>query len=185
MQAILNAFWQIALFREGPESLPDSRPMLILAASLYALTDSLIMLSSNLGGRVLAQSWDDFLFLRQLAGLLIPIALDISLLLVSVAATLFYFGNLDRLRQTLTALFGVSTLLQVISWPCFVLLFFENLSVLWALLILALVLVLLWSIAAYGHILSHAISRSFGVGVALAALFFFLNYQMFKLIPDF
>ena len=44
MQAIVNAFWQIALFRQGPDDLPDSRPLLMLASLAYILVDAAIIL---------------------------------------------------------------------------------------------------------------------------------------------
>jgi len=80
---------------------------------------------------------------------------------------------------------GTTAFLQVLTLPCFVLLFYEQFSALWALSILALVVMLLWSIALFGHILSRAIDKPFGFGVVLAMAYFFVNYQMFQLIPDF
>ena len=180
MLALLNAFWQVVLFREGPESLPDSKPLLFIATTAYALTDCLIVFSSELG-----QNWGELTALQLLARMLVPAILDIALLLVSVVAALVYFGFPGRLRQTLTALFGATALLQLLTWPCFVLLIFEQFSELWAVSILALVVMLLWSIAVFSHILSRAIARSFGFGVILAVSYFFVNYQMFQLIPDF
>jgi hypothetical protein len=177
---IINAFWQVVLFRQGPESLPDSKPLLFIATTAYALTDCLIVFSSEL-----MQNWGELELLQILARMLVPAVLDIALLLVSVASALFYFGFPGRLRQTFTAVVGTTALLQVLTWPFFVLLIFEQFSALWALAILALVVMLLWSIAIFSHILSRAIDRSFGVGVILAVSYFFVNYQMFQLIPDF
>jgi hypothetical protein len=178
--ALINAFWQVVLFREGPDSLPDSKPLLFIAATAYALTDCLIVFSSELG-----QNWGELATLQLLLRMLVPAILDIALLLVSVTAALVYFGFPGRLRQTLIALLGATALLQLLTWPCFVLLIFEQFSELWAVSILALVVMLLWSIAVFGHILSRAIARSFGFGMILAVSYFFVNYQMFQLIPDF
>jgi hypothetical protein len=177
---IIKAFWQVVLFRQGPESLPDSKPLLFIATTAYALTDCLIVFSSEL-----MQNWGELELLQILARMLVPAVLDIALLLVSVASALFYFGFPCRLRQTFTAVVGTTALLQVLTWPFFVLLIFEQFSALWALAILALVVMLLWSIAIFSHILSRAIDRSFGFGVILSVSYFFVNYQMFQLIPDF
>jgi hypothetical protein len=178
--ALINAFWQVVLFRDGPESLPDSKPLLFIATTAYALTDCLIVFSSEL-----AKNWGELTTLQVLARMLVPAFLDIALLLVGVAVALFYFGFPGRLRQTFTALVGTTALLQVLTWPFFMLLVFEQFSALWALAIMTLVVMLLWSIAVIGHILSRAIVRSFGFGVVLAVSYFFVNYQMFQLIQDF
>ena len=45
MQAIIKAFWDIALFRQGPDSLPDSQPLLLLAAVAYAVIDVVVILT--------------------------------------------------------------------------------------------------------------------------------------------
>jgi hypothetical protein len=181
----LKAFWQIALFREGPENLPDSRPLLIIALLAYASTSGLVFISSEIANTMIAESpqqiqWGGLLFEK-----LLLTCLDVLVLGVCTWAILFYFGLQNRLQQTLTALAGVSAVLQTLSWPAFILLFYESASELWGFLLLALVVTLLWSIAVYGLILSRAVSRSFGVGVALAVLYFILDYQLFTLIQGF
>jgi hypothetical protein len=178
--ALIKAFWQIMLFREGPDSLPDSRPLLFIALIAYALTDCLIVFLSEIG-----QSEGDLVALPFLVWMLVPAFLDIALLFVCILTAVFYFGCIGRLRQTFTAMLGTSVLLQILSLPSFVLLFFEQFSAMWALSILVLVVMLLWSIALFGHILSRAIDKSFRIGVILAMAYFFVNYQMFQLIPDF
>lgn len=185
MQILLNAFWQIVLFRQGPESLPDSRPLLMLAAVAYIFTGCLGLLINDLIAFSAAQSQVELPLGRLLRSVLVPVVLDLLLLVGSIFAALFYFGFAGRLRQTMIAIFGASALLQVLTWPLYLLLVMEGQTTVWAIVMLLLVLLLLWSIAVYGHILSHAISRSFGSGIGLATLYFFVNYQMYRLIPEF
>ena len=180
MLALIKAFWQIVLFREGPDSLPDSRPLLFMATAAYALTDCLIVFASEFG-----QDRGELATLQIFVRMLVPAFFDIALLFISILAAVIYFGFMGRLRQTFTALVGTAVLLQTMTLPCFILLFYEQFSALWALSILVLVVMLLWSIALFGHILSRAIDKSFGFGVVLAMAYFFVNYQMFQLIPDF
>jgi hypothetical protein len=182
---ILKAFWQIALFREGPENLPDSRPLLIFALLAYALTGALVLISSEVAQAMLAEDPQQIQWGRVLFEESLLTCLDILALGVCTWAMLFYFGLQNRLRQTLTALAGVSAVLQALSWPAFMLLFYESVSELWGLLLLLLVVILLWSIAVYGHILSRAVSLSFGLGVALAVLYFIIDYQLVTLIQGF
>jgi hypothetical protein len=184
VQDIVKAFWRIALFRSGPQDLPDSRPLLLLSAALYELSGIAVLVSSELGSAAtgLREAETSIPLLYRV---LLSAVFDLAVVLVSFTAILFYFGYFNRLQQTLTAVFGVSALLHALSWPVLMLLFVEPLSGAWAVIAIALLLILLWSIAVYGHILAQAISKSFGAGVALSVLYFFLDYQLFKLIPDF
>ncbi|HJP04829.1 MAG: hypothetical protein CL799_01815 [Chromatiales bacterium] len=163
MQAILGAFWQIALLRQGPEDLPDSQFLFAFAALLYIGVDMLVIVALYP-----AQSYVQLLLA------------DVLLLGAWATGLLAVFSLLSRARRTLTALLGAGALLQVLVLP---------LSLLPALLpqvirILLLVLVLLWSVAVYGNILARALSRSFGIGIAFAVVYFILSYEMVgQLIP--
>ena len=101
------------------------------------------------------------------------------------AGALFIFSHLSRIRRTLTALFGAGAVLQLLAfplsaWPEFGL----PLELPWTFRVVGLILIQLWSIAVYGHILARALSRSFGMGVALAVVFFLLSYEIVgRLVP--
>jgi hypothetical protein len=168
MQVILDAFWQIVLLRRSPEDLPDSRLLLAVAATLYMCMDLLVV-------AVLYP-----------ASIYIPLLLaDLALIVAWSGGALLIFNHLNRVRRTLTALFGAGAILQLLAfplsvWPEFGL----PLELPWSVRVAGLVLIQLWSIAVYGHILARALSRSFGVGIALAVVFFMLNYEIVgQLIP--
>lgn len=185
MQEIVKAFWKIALFRSGPQDLPDSKPLLLLALALYAVTDGLIFASSELGRQAMGiESLSPGAPPMSVRMVLATVA-DIALVSVCFVVTLFYFNFAGRIRQTLTAAFGSIALLQILTWPAFLLLFSDGMEAAWPVVFIVLVLVLLWSVAIYAHIVAQAISRSFGVGVALATLYFFIDYQLFQLLPEF
>jgi len=154
LQAILKAFWQIAVFRSGPESVPDSQPLLLLAAAMYIASNVL------------------FIFAQYPTDSMPAVVVDFVLLCAWCAGLLTFFGRKSRLRQTLIAMCGVGALLQLITLPLVAL---PQLGLPLAVTVLALVILLLWSTAVHGYILSLALDKSFGVGIALAVVYFLLS----------
>ena len=179
MYAIVKAFWQIALFREGPQSLPDSRPLLMIAAGCYTAVSLLLALLSESAA---SGSEATPLFMHAMA----TTVADVSFAAIFLAGLLFYFSQTSRFQLTLTAVFGVGALQGLLLLPCLMIIMLaEVLAGLSLLALLGLLVIVLWSLAVYAHILAHALSKTFGVGMAFATLSFFLNYQLLKLIPDF
>lgn len=161
MQAFVRAFWQIVLFRQGPESLPDSRPLLLFAGIAYLLVDVLVILT---------------LYPARLVAPLLLV--DMGLLFLWTGGLLALFGKLNRLRQTLSALFGSGALLQIIAfpltaWPSFGI----PIELPYALRVLVSLIILLWSIAVYGYIFGQALARSMGIGIAFAVVYFIVIYE--------
>lgn len=157
MLTVLSAFWQIALFRSGPEHLPDSTFFLSLALGFFVAVEVLAIVS-----------------LYPLR-MLIPLLLTDTLLLVIWSGSLLVLtGFGQRLRATLAALFGTAALLQLVAYPFSAVLpaSYDPLRV------SALVLILLWTIAVYGYIISSAMARSFGIGVAAAVVYFVISFQV-------
>jgi hypothetical protein len=161
MQAIVNAFWQIALFRQGPDDLPDSRPLLMFALLAYILVDAAVIL---------------MLYPPQA---LVPLLLvDVGFLALWSIGVLKFFGYGARLQRTLTALFGVGALLQVLAfplsaWPALGIPFEIPLYLrIWVLLI-----ILLWTVAVYAHVFSRSLSRSLGTGLLFSVVYFVVIYK--------
>lgn len=161
LQVIVNAFWQIALFRAGPESLPDSRPLLVLAMVVYIAVDVMVILA---------------MYPRHALPSLLLV--DVGFLLLWCAGILRLFGFAQRLQQTLIALFGTGAMLQLLAfplsaWPSFGI----PVEIPLFLRVLVAVVILLWSVSVYGHILGKAISRSMGVGLTFAIIYFIVIYE--------
>ena len=161
MQAIINAFWQIALFRQGPEDLPDSQPLLILAFAAYVLVDAVVIVT---------------LYPRQALPPLLLV--DVGFLTLWSMGVLRLFGYAARLKRTLTALFGVGALLQVLAfplsaWPSFGI----PLEIPLYLRILVSLIILLWSVAVYGYVFSRSLDRSMGTGVLFSVVYFIVIYE--------
>ena len=161
LQVIVNAFWQIALFRAGPESLPDSRPLLVLAMVVYIAVDVMVILA---------------MYPRHALPSLLLV--DVGFLLLWCAGILRLFGFAQRLQQTLIALFGTGAMLQLLAfplsaWPSFGI----PVEIPLFLRVLVAVVILLWSVSVYGHIQGKAISRSMGVGLTFAIIYFIVIYE--------
>ena len=162
MQAIIKAFWDIALFRQGPDSLPDSQPLLLLAAIAYSAIDIVVILT---------------LYPREA---LVPLLLvDVGFMVAWSAGLLALFGKIARLRQTLTALFGSGALLQMLAypvtaWPSFGL----PVEMPMGFRVFISLLILLWSVAVFGHIFGRALSRSLGAGISFAVIYYIVIYEV-------
>ena len=164
MLPILDVFLQIVLRRRGPDDLPDSSVLLLLAAAVYVLGQSLLAMP-----------------VYQTAGALISsLMLDLLLLCGCVWGLLRLTGHIPRLRQTLTAMFGTGALLGLLMLPFSYWLDVagapDKLAVGPTIGVLAVVS---WSIVVNAHIFSRALSTPFAAGLAVAIGYFFLNYLVF------
>jgi len=164
MLPILDAFLQIALRRRGPEDLPDSSFLLLLAAGAYLGTQA--VLAAPVFGSTLALA----------QGLL----LDVLLLCGCLWGLLRLAGHPGRFRQTLTAVLGTGAFLTTCMLP-FNYWLDEAGSPGEVPLAptLGLLAVISWSLVVNGHIFARALSRPFVAGLAVSIAYFFLNYLVF------
>jgi hypothetical protein len=164
MLPIIDAFLQIALRRRGPEDLPDSRFLLLIAGLAYVVAQ----------GFLGAPVYDSPLALAR------SLILDLLLLCGCLWGLLRLAGHAARYRQTLTAIFGTGALLGVCMLP------FNY----WIDMAaqpgkpavgptIGLLAVVSWSLVVNGHIFSRALSARFAAGLAIAVAYFFLNYLVF------
>lgn len=164
MLSILDVFVQIALRRRGPEDVPDSRALLLMAGLAYVIAQGF-----------LAQS-----VYHTASGLARSLALDLLLLCGLLWGLLRLAGHALRYRQTLTAILGTGAFLGLCMLP------FN----LWLDLAeepgkpavgatIGLLAIVSWSLVVNGHIFSRALSRPFAAGLAISVAYFFLNYLVF------
>lgn len=163
MLALLDAFFQIATRRLGPEDLPDSHFLLQVALAAYLLTQ--VPVAAVLYG------WT--------GTALLAIVLDALLLAACFWLLLRVTGHASRYQRTLIALLGTGALLALPQAP---LVYFARLATLMdeapigpSLGLLAL---LCWSIIVQAHIASRALSSGFSTGLAVALSYFLLNFQI-------
>ncbi len=161
MSVLFRLFWEICIFKKGPEDVPVSQSLLFIL-----LTFNLI-LELSLGLSI-------YPFLQSL---LLSLISFITLLVLSYFWLLLHKHS-SRLLQTLTAFIGVNLLTNVLlflpltlSWRSGMLtdnsFAFINLAA------------LIWILSIYAHIYRHALSVSFFLGLALA-LTYFISFSAFS-----
>lgn len=152
MQALLKAFWDIALWRRGPGDLPGSSALLGITAVAYSLLSTV-------------QSWliygTDRLVQRTLA--------DLALTLLLVWLLLTITGRSHRYRQTASAVLGTGALLSPLVILLILLKGAAAASQIVALLVwMGSVGVILWFTFVLGHIVRSALDTGLFTGVAIA-----------------
>lgn len=105
--------------------------------------------------------------------------IDTVLLSVMTMSVLYLQRLQDRLLQTLTALAGTGTLLGVVALPVSGWLHNAQLGgEEMALPALLLLLLIGWSLTVVGHILRHALSTVFVMGLLLALVFYWVTVKI-------
>ena len=163
MLALLEAFLQIITRRRGPEDLPDSQFLTLVALGLYMLAQ--FPVAGVLYG------WT--------ARAVLAILADAALLVLAFWALLQVTHLSARYRRTLTALAGTGALLALPQAP---LVYLSQAATAAGQPpvgpTIGLLALLLWSIVVQAHITARALSRSFAVGLAVAFGYFILSYQL-------
>jgi hypothetical protein len=161
MTRLLRYWLDLCLLRAAPQDGPASTFTLGFALTCYAMVSVLVMT----GGY------------GMLTGLGVAL-LELVLLAVFVMLLLYLLDKAARIRQTLAAMAGAGSLLGLIAFPLVLLQGPVNeegalplfLSMLW----LAL---LLWNLVVSAHIMRHALSTSFAMGLAVSVLYLLISTQ--------
>lgn len=164
IQTLVRPFVEICVFRRGPQALPDS--IFLLAIALVAHTVMSILLSA-----VTLDVWNAFL-----AGI------TDTLLVSALTGSLLYLHRLKaRIVQTITAMTGTGAIITLVAIPLFTWLHGAQQSgagsPIAALLVLGLIA---WSLGVSGHILRHALSIPYILGIVIAFAFFWISHTVFS-----
>lgn len=164
--AISQSFLAICLLRKGPQDLPKSRVLLSYSFLLYMGMNILLTIQS-----------------RPLVDALLVSFLDVSFLLAVIFLILKQHHYLERLSQTMTALFGSGVILGICIFP----LAYEgvqNQSAAWLqfIIVLLFLFMIIWNIVVLAHIVRHAISTSMGIGIMIAILYIWMNSLLITLL---
>ena len=155
LSTLWELFFSICCFSKGPEDVPMSREFLILSLFVYSLASFILALSGQP------------VEIALLSGLI-----DSFLLAVLCYFLLYSWRKPERWVQATTALTCTGVIFSVAAIPLFYLLAYigqEEPVALWLFLLVAILLI--WNVAVMAHIMRHALSSSFAVGV-IAALFY-------------
>ncbi|NIM27646.1 MAG: hypothetical protein GTO28_06375 [Gammaproteobacteria bacterium] len=164
LRVIVQPFVQICLLRQGPQDLPTSGILLAITLSAYTLLTALLSNVSMSAANAVV--WG-------LISTVLMVAFTVILLSVQRRPA--------RLVQTLAALAGTGALLTLIALPVFGWLHGADLKAgEGALAWLIVVVLTLWSLAVTGHILRHALSVPYFVGLVLAVVFYLISVSVFR-----
>lgn len=162
MSRLITLFWSIAIFKSGPQDLPFSAPLMRWTLLINAITSFMILQMSP-------------------TNTALPQVLVDLLLSAAYIWPLLYFAALkSRFTQTWTAWLGTDVIINLFAIaPLY------NLSQgpsNWNSVLLLLLLV--WHIAVYGHILRQALDRGWTMGIGLGLFYMMLTSRiMGELFP--
>ncbi len=155
MLTLIQRLLGIAMLRLGPQDLPTGPSVLLASLAIYMLAAAI---SLNLG----SPSGSPTMILLLATSL--PLVLTWTVLRLS--------KKINRWAQTLSALYGTSALLTLLSLPLNLQTGAEPIP---PVVLLSLV-IFLWSFAVDAHIWRHALDRTFAQGLAVAMIMFLISF---------
>ena len=162
MGAFIHPFVYICLFRVKPQDLPSSRILLALVLLAHTLM-GVIVCAVNLR------------FAQALAAGVV----DTALLCGLTGALLVLHGLRERAVRTLTALAGAGTVIGFLAWPVNLSLHNAHVANEVSPLLVALLLAMLgWSLAVSAHVLRHALSAPWYLGLLVSVAFYWISVQI-------
>ena len=167
---LYSSFFELLRLRKKPQDIEISKKDLFEIIIIYFFIGylvALILLSADLA---------------------LPLAfLDICLLTGFTYCCLLICGFINRWRQTVAAIAGTSTIINVLAFPVLWLTkYFDNIVILSSISSGFLIGLLVWSIIINGHIFRYAFSILFAGGIAIAVLYYLLMNTLIAIfIPEY
>ncbi len=152
----LKTLFDIALLRKGPEHIPRSVVILLMAIALWFV--------SALTALALIDRFDESDFFLEIFSALIAVA--------SYSAIVIVARQRPRLTQTISAIIGCGAILTLVFVAAYALL---NPFIGAGLMTLVAWMILLWSVSVKGHIIARAINRHWYIGLSIAVAVFVLQ----------
>ena len=164
MFEILKLFYDIALFKKGPQDVPFSKFLTQLTLLSYAFVSFLMFFMSSHWTKALLQ-----------------VAADIFVVIVFTRITLFITRKSGRYQQTFCALLGTDMFISLCAIPPTASMIAPN-GTIADLGVLVMIGLMLWHLAVIGHIFRHALSESFSFGFGIGFLYMFSAYLLMGLL---
>lgn len=152
MSTLLNLYLRMWVLRANPQDLPVSRTLTYSLAAFYVFVSILSVLSQI-----------------SVTGALAASMVDLGLLVVTVHALLVIAKVPERGLQTLSAVFGTSILLVIVSSMFMAL--FDAASLRGSMLLMLLA----WYLLIFGHILRQAIAMPVLLGALIGLLYLMVS----------
>lgn len=161
MYELLKLFFNICLFKKGPQDIPGSKTVLYLITPFFISINFLILILSS-----------DF------SNALLQVLVEVLLILVLNWIILFFSKKLLRYSQTICALMGTDTIISFFAMPVMATLLLQG----GGLAFFVLVALMIWHWAVTGHILSNALDQSLSFGLGISFLYILASYQCMALV---
>ena len=157
MQALISTLFDILTLRKGPDAIPHSLLLLVIAVVMWFLP--------LLSGTQLLPALDAQAVLSVTVSWLVSLACYVLVILVA--------GRSARLIQAMTAIIGCGALISFgqISSVVFLTPFLSD-----NIVAIVVELLLFWSVYVKGHILARTLAREWYVGLIIAIGVFLLQY---------
>lgn len=162
MIALTRPFIALCFLKIGPQDLPASVVLLVIALIAHTITEAL-------GASVIMPDHSAIM-----AGLCAT-----AVLATLTCAILLLQNRRARVLQTLCALAGAIAVIDIIGIPLASWLqYAEATGADKSLPILGLLALTVWSLAVHGHVFRHALSIPLSFGLVVALVFFWVSFQV-------
>ncbi len=155
LATLWRSFFAICCFKSGPQDIPVSRELLVMCLLVYALGSFLLALTTQPPQ------------IAMLSGLIE------TTLLAAITYTFLLIWRLpERWIQTTIAISGTGIIFSIAGIPIsYLLAYVGSEDPLALLLFLFVISLLVWNIGVMAHIMRHALSSSFALGVFAALIY--------------
>lgn len=161
MRALFDLFFDICLFRKGPQDVPASSALLKMCLLAYGASGLLVLIINT-----------------ALPVALLQILLDLALLSGLLYLGLVFHRHPRRFEQTLSALTGSGALMGLLALPLMSWLTHQAQGEDVALPSMLLLALMIWSIAIIAHVLRHACNVALWQGALYALGYTFLSLTL-------
>jgi hypothetical protein len=156
MFELLKLFFNICLFKKGPQDIPGSNMVLSLITPVYVIINFLILILSS-----------------DISTALLQVLVEVMLIFGLSWVILFFAKKLLRYSQTASALVGTDAVISFFALPAMATLIGQGTG----LAFFALVFLMVWHWAVTGHIFSKALDQPFSFGLGVSFLYILMSYQ--------
>jgi len=161
MYQLITLFFDICLFRKGPQDVPVSKGLLYFLILIYVAVSFLLSFVSN-----------------DMTNALLQVIVELFLILAFSWTLLFISKRSVRYLQTSCTLMATDALISFFAIPAMATLATEGAG----LAFLVIVLLMVWHWLVSGHIFSNALEKPFTFGLGVALLYILISYQVMAVI---
>lgn len=160
MYSLLKLFFDICIFKKGPQDIPSSKWLFRVLILTYASISFIILFIDNSFAKTFQQAVVGTVFILLASKVILIIA-----------------NKSERYLQTTCALLATDSLISFFAIPAMATLILEGTD----LAFLSVLLLMLWHWLVTGHVFKHALQKPFTFGLGVAFLYILVSYQVMAL----